>query len=305
MSKLLTIGIPTYNRSSKLAKLLYFLEDEIYASNCESAVEVIVSDNCSSDNTESVVENYIQQNQCKYIFKYNRNDKNLGLVNNVLKIYEFAEGNYVWVMGDDDIYHSGIIAKVLSEVKKNIYSFIFINHCLYENFKGDETYIPTMLNGVNPERTDKEVLLDITERSGTCLMYISATILKMSAFNELKNYKFEINLAYPLFMSFFAASIGKTKIIPEVLIDDVCAVTSWDAKATQVFCNLVPKVLRELPKIGYSERWVQTYKQHMKRRGEKYSLISFIKKSISNPRWAAASFLKHTYRLKNLIQLFD
>ena len=123
MSKLLTIGIPTYNRSSKLAKLLYFLEDEIYASNCESAVEVIVSDNCSSDNTESVVENYIQQNQCKYIFKYNRNDKNLGLVNNVLKIYEFAEGNYVWVMGDDDIYHSGIIAKVLSEVKKNIYSF--------------------------------------------------------------------------------------------------------------------------------------------------------------------------------------
>lgn len=51
--KLLTICIPTYNRSQLLDKQLNWLAQEIVG--IESNYEIIISDNCSTDRTQDII----------------------------------------------------------------------------------------------------------------------------------------------------------------------------------------------------------------------------------------------------------
>ena len=70
---LLSICIPTYNRSEKLDNCLNSILISIQNVK-ERNFEICISDNCSSDNTEKIVKKY------KNIFEinYHKNNDNLG-----------------------------------------------------------------------------------------------------------------------------------------------------------------------------------------------------------------------------------
>jgi len=53
MNKLLTIAIPTYNRADLLDKQLTWLSQAI--KGFETECEILVSDNCSTDHTQSII----------------------------------------------------------------------------------------------------------------------------------------------------------------------------------------------------------------------------------------------------------
>ena len=72
--KLLSICIPTYNRAKILDNALKAIQKELKTIDC-SEIELIVSDNCSPDNTEEVVQNYIQTGMP---IVYSKNTTNLG-----------------------------------------------------------------------------------------------------------------------------------------------------------------------------------------------------------------------------------
>jgi glycosyltransferase involved in cell wall biosynthesis len=91
-------------------------------------VEVIVVDNASSDDTQSIVNRYIKFYDC---LKYYRNEKNLGLAGNQIKCIEYATGDYVTLLGDDDIYLDGQVNRILNVVSKREYAIIALN---YYNF---------------------------------------------------------------------------------------------------------------------------------------------------------------------------
>lgn len=97
--KLLSICIPTYNRANYLRQSLTQIQKELN-SNTVSKVEVLVSDNCSTDNTKEVIDNFI--NQGLHI-NYIRNEKNLGWGRNFLQCFELAVSKYVLLLGDDDV----------------------------------------------------------------------------------------------------------------------------------------------------------------------------------------------------------
>lgn len=62
-------------------------------------LEIIVSDNCSTDNTEEIVNFYIQKGlPCVY----SKNTTNLGMDGNFVKCFKLAKARYVWLLGDDD-----------------------------------------------------------------------------------------------------------------------------------------------------------------------------------------------------------
>ena len=93
---LLTIAIPTYNRSAQLSLLLRALQPQIAAL---PQVELLISDNASPDDTEAVVNSFIADGlRCRYI----RNSINLDADPNFLQCYQQAAGTYVWIFGDDD-----------------------------------------------------------------------------------------------------------------------------------------------------------------------------------------------------------
>jgi glycosyltransferase involved in cell wall biosynthesis len=81
----------------------------------EFAVELLVSDNASTDDTESALEAYQKRGLA---FRYVRNPSNLGADANILQCFELATGRYVWIVGDDDIILAGALVQVVSLLKR-------------------------------------------------------------------------------------------------------------------------------------------------------------------------------------------
>jgi glycosyltransferase involved in cell wall biosynthesis len=91
---LVTIGIPTYNRADDyLRQTLQSALDQTYQN-----VEIVVSDNCSTDDTESVVKS-LSDSRTRYF----RHGENIGANENFNFCLEQAEGDYFLLLHDDDL----------------------------------------------------------------------------------------------------------------------------------------------------------------------------------------------------------
>lgn len=97
---MLTISIPTYNRSKELSQLLEMVERQLRGFNVDE-VEVVVSDNCSSDDTESIVESWTRKFP-EGMLRYFKNQQNVGFSRNVDLAVQRGRGDHVLIVGDDD-----------------------------------------------------------------------------------------------------------------------------------------------------------------------------------------------------------
>ncbi len=93
----ISICIPTYNRAANLTNCLQSLISIKARSDVD--FQVCVSDNCSTDGTEDVV----RRAQSSIAIKYKKNPMNLGIPKNFLNVVEMADGEFVWLIGDDDL----------------------------------------------------------------------------------------------------------------------------------------------------------------------------------------------------------
>ncbi|NLL13017.1 MAG: glycosyltransferase family 2 protein [Fibrobacter sp.] len=123
---LLTIAIPTYNRAEYLERNLRSLYLQINGK--EMPLEIIVSDNCSSDLTQAIVKNFIDDGMP---IKYIRNSENYGAELNVIKCYKLALGEYVLVLGDDDILYDGAIDLILQFIREGNYGVVHLKPNAY------------------------------------------------------------------------------------------------------------------------------------------------------------------------------
>lgn len=93
----LSLCFPTYNRGwcmkEQLERLMTCPREIL------DKIEILISDNCSTDDTQQIVENAIAKG---FICKYMRNEINLGPDSNFVSCFRNAQGRYVWLLGDDD-----------------------------------------------------------------------------------------------------------------------------------------------------------------------------------------------------------
>ncbi len=90
---LVTIGIPTYNRADNyLKQVLDSAVKQTYMN-----IEIVVSDNCSIDNTEAVVKSFKDPR-----IRYFKQKTNLGRIGNSNFLLEQANGEYFQQLQDDD-----------------------------------------------------------------------------------------------------------------------------------------------------------------------------------------------------------
>ncbi len=127
---LLTISVPTYNRSYYLAILLKQLRKEIASLAQPDAVEVIVSDNASLDDTAQVVKRAIEGGQN---LRYLRNAENIGSDRNIAQAFNEAIGRYVLIMGDDDVLVDGALRKLLNELSDTSPSVVLLRAYGYDH----------------------------------------------------------------------------------------------------------------------------------------------------------------------------
>ena len=117
---LLTLAIPTFNRAANLELLLRNVAPQIAAL---PQVELLISDNASTDSTEAVVQRFIAEGlRCRYL----RNTANLDADPNFLQCYEQAAGKYVWIFGDDDVLFAGSLAYLLDLLAAAEYYIIYL-----------------------------------------------------------------------------------------------------------------------------------------------------------------------------------
>lgn len=126
---LLSICIPTWNRSRILSISLESLVSEIASIN-KADVEIFVSDNCSDDETSCVVQKYIEQG---LPITYNRNEQNLGAARNFIKCMQWASGKYIWLIGDDDMLRPGALKTIINVLKNDNYGLIHIKNVADSN----------------------------------------------------------------------------------------------------------------------------------------------------------------------------
>lgn len=182
---LLTIGIPTYNRSKYLKKCLDSIFDQV---GNNSLVEVLVSDNCSTDNTEELVRKYMN----KYTnLTYNRNESNIGPEKNIMKLLEISLGEYVNIHGDDDYFNNGIIYQIINMIYDNrecavMYALPKSSELNIKQGNGvneyikDVSYICTFISGLILRKDSCQKLNNISKYDGSFInqVYVQLELLK-------------------------------------------------------------------------------------------------------------------------------
>ncbi len=124
---ILSICIPTYNRSKQLPNCLH----SIYSAKKNSNLnfEVCVSDNGSNYDVTKIVKTY----ENKLSIRLNKNKVNIGYQPNLLKVISIAKGEYVWAIGDDDLLVPDSLKKIEKLLADNRdVDFFYINSYLLD-----------------------------------------------------------------------------------------------------------------------------------------------------------------------------
>ena len=149
---LLSIAIPTYNRAIPLDRCLKCITDQV--DKLDDRIEILVSDNCSPDNTGEIVSKYIGQG---HRVRYIRNAVNMGMDFNIAQCYKEATGKFAVAFGDDDILMSGGIDLILKTIQENLDCGV-----IHVNAYGAKNQEGTVISFSNPVEFVKEVHYDIT-----------------------------------------------------------------------------------------------------------------------------------------------
>lgn len=123
---LLTLAIPTYNRAESLRATLLAFVAQIKQADLTD-VEIVVSDNCSTDNTQQVCASIATEHPTLSL-RYFCNASNLGFDGNVNALFGHARGRYVWTYSDDDRPSPEMLAHVLNLLDQKKIEFAFINY---------------------------------------------------------------------------------------------------------------------------------------------------------------------------------
>jgi abequosyltransferase len=113
---LITIAIPTYNRAAKLERQLTWLADAVRGH--EDECELVVSDNCSTDETARVIEDWRARMPDLWI-RTHRQPKNIGAIRNIAWCISSAAGRFVWVVSDDDRIQQGALRLVINTLRRH------------------------------------------------------------------------------------------------------------------------------------------------------------------------------------------
>jgi len=89
----ITVVIPTYNRADLLKRALGSIARQEHKPN-----QVVISDNASTDHTEGVVKEFVKSG---IDVRYNRHDKNIGMLENWQHGISLVETEYFLVLADD------------------------------------------------------------------------------------------------------------------------------------------------------------------------------------------------------------
>ncbi|MDR3723200.1 MAG: glycosyltransferase family 2 protein [Terracidiphilus sp.] len=133
----MTIAIPTYNRAGFLSSLLESLREQIAE---YEDVELLISDNASTDSTPEIIKNYIDKKMEANVF---RNADNIGADRNFISLFNAAKGKYFWLIGDDERLLPYTLERLMPLLRSGDHDMLYINSYGY-TVDGVEVKVPNI-----------------------------------------------------------------------------------------------------------------------------------------------------------------
>lgn len=131
---LVSIITPTWNCAAFVCETIRSIQAQTYQN-----WELIISDDCSTDNTKEVIKPYLQEDSR---IKYICNDKNSGAAitrNNALKV---ATGKWIAFLDSDDLWLPEKLEKQVAFMEENGYAFSYHEYTeMTEDGKDNGVYV--------------------------------------------------------------------------------------------------------------------------------------------------------------------
>lgn len=118
-----SVCIVTYNQENYIAECL----ESIVTQKTNFKFEIIVGEDCSTDNTRKIVQEY--SDKYPNIIVPILYEKNVGPFENIKKVYSLARGKYIAHMDGDDLALPGKLQKQFDILEKNLDCVICTHNC--------------------------------------------------------------------------------------------------------------------------------------------------------------------------------
>lgn len=265
MRKLLTIAIPTFNRANLLDKQLAWLSRG--AKGFENEIEIFVSDNCSTDNTQDVIQKWKKQ-LSHLTFNSTTNTENVGVMMNIMQCLTTATTKYVWAIGDDDPIQDRAIAYVINKFRQyEDVSLLLLNFSGRNEVTGEVIHPDTIIGNrwfdIESEdgTVDGKVIFEhcITKSVGA-VIFLTAIIFKTDVLaSAIRNWSTgKTNWMYYGYLAGYCAANGRTIVTKENYLECVVGVSYWQ-KEPQASLLMqykhVPEVVEKLAEVGYPKQF--------------------------------------------------
>ena len=266
--KLLTIAIPTYNRASQLDAQLSWLAKAI--KGFEEEIEIIVSDNCSTDSTGAVIDKW-KANLSDVTFLSIKNRENIGVMRNIMNCLNSSTAKYVWTIGDDDPIQDRAISYVINKFKEyDDISLLFLNFSGRNQVTGQPEHPSTIIGNrwfdIENEDGTKDgraVFEHSMIKSVGAVIFLTAIVYRRDlVLNAVQSWAEGVNnWMYLAYLAGYCAANGKTIVTKENYLECVLAVSYWQKQPQSTLLmqyKHVPEVIRKLAESGYSRQFYRT-----------------------------------------------
>jgi glycosyltransferase involved in cell wall biosynthesis len=125
-----SVGIPTYNRIDRLA-----IAVESVLAQDHRLLEVIISDNASTDGTEEYCRGLADREPR---VRYVRNRENIGPMANFRQVHALSTGDYFMWLGDDDWIDSNYVSACLDALRSDPGASLAVGSVIYQLEDGSE-----------------------------------------------------------------------------------------------------------------------------------------------------------------------
>jgi glycosyltransferase involved in cell wall biosynthesis len=162
---LLTVFIPTYNRGPRVVPLINYILPTV--DSFGGLVEIFVSNNVSTDGTGKKLEAIISPN----LRVYEREVHLRTAEENIFHSISGCRGEYVWILGDDDIPNLDTFRQAVEVVRSKQYDFIFYNSMFIDANGG--------VTGGQLARINTD-LLEVDFTAGACAVGLTSNFAGLS-----------------------------------------------------------------------------------------------------------------------------
>ena len=142
---ILSICIPTYNRGDLLGNTLSCITSDPLFKDTND-IQIVISDNCSTDSTEQVCQKYVRDFPQK--IKYIRQEKTIFAPYNIYGVLDYADGKFLKMHNDNMLFVNDGLHKLIDIVKQDNADVIF---CLNEGGDGGKIKYYDNINAIVDE----------------------------------------------------------------------------------------------------------------------------------------------------------